>query len=91
VGGPFGAGAVDVLTPGHRGPQRSFRGVVVWDPPAAERLVIDLLPAARRSIDAERAAGTPLSEAVRTRRFAERVRREVLGETTRQPFPGLAG
>lgn len=56
---------------------------VVWDPPAAERLVIDLLPAVRRSIDAERAAGTPLSEAVRTRRFAERVRQEVLGEATR--------
>jgi hypothetical protein len=56
---------------------------VAWDPPAAERLVIDLLPAVRKSINAERAAGTPLSEAVRTRRFAERVRQEVLGETTR--------
>src|SRR6266568_3007044 len=29
VGGPFGAGAVEVLTADHRGPQRSFRGVVI--------------------------------------------------------------
>src|SRR5439155_7123207 len=29
VGGPFGAGAVEVLAADHRGPQRSFRGVVV--------------------------------------------------------------
>jgi AIPR protein len=56
---------------------------IVWDPPACERLVIDLLPAVQKSIDAERAAGTPLSEAVRTRRFAERVRREILGGTAR--------
>ena len=29
VGGPFGAGAVEVLAADHRGPQRSFRGVVI--------------------------------------------------------------
>jgi len=56
---------------------------IVWDPPASERLVLNLLPALQRSIEAERTAGTPLSEMVRTRRFAERVRREVLGVTPR--------
>ena len=49
--------------------------------PASERLVLNLLPTLQRSIDAGRAAGTPLSEMVRTRRFAERVWREVLGVT----------
>jgi hypothetical protein len=29
TGGPFGAGAVEVLTADHRGPYRSFRGVVI--------------------------------------------------------------
>jgi len=43
---------------------------IVWDPPASERLVLNLLPALQRSIEAERTAGTPLSEMVRTRRFA---------------------
>jgi hypothetical protein len=51
--------------------------------PASERLVLNLLPTLQRSIDAGRAAGTPLSEMVRTRRFAERVWREVLGVTDR--------
>lgn len=54
----------------------------VWDPPASERLVLDVLPALRRSIDAERSTGTSLSEMVRTRRFTERVSREVLGVTS---------
>jgi hypothetical protein len=52
---------------------------IVWDPAASERLVLNLLPALQRSIDAERAGGAPLSEVVRTRRFAERVRQEVVG------------
>jgi hypothetical protein len=51
----------------------------IWDPPSSERLVLDVLPALRRSIDAERLTGTSLSEMVRTRRFTERVSREVLG------------
>jgi hypothetical protein len=50
----------------------------VWDPASSERLVFNLLPVLRRSIDAERVTGTPLSEMVRTKRFAERVQHEVL-------------
>lgn len=52
----------------------------VWDMRRSERLMLDLLPAVQRSIDAELAAGVPLGEMVRTERFAERVRREVLGQ-----------
>ncbi len=59
----------------------------IWTPHASERVILDLLPALRRSIDSERSTGTPLSEMVRTRRFTERVRQEVLGAL--RPFPGM--
>lgn len=51
---------------------------MAWDQDSSERLVLDLLPALQRSIDAELADGTPLGEMVRTQRFADRVRQEVL-------------
>ena len=51
---------------------------VIWDPPGSERRVLDLVPALYRAIESERPTGTSLSEMVRTRRFAERVRQEVL-------------
>jgi hypothetical protein len=54
----------------------------VWDPVNSERLVFNPLPLLQRSIDAERATGTSLSEMVRTKRFADRVRREVLHVTS---------
>lgn len=53
---------------------------MLWDPNRAERLVaLDLVPVLQRAIDAEPAGGAPLGEMVRTRRFADRVRDEVLG------------
>lgn len=51
---------------------------VMWDPLSAEKLVLELLPLLQRAIDAELTTGVPLGEMVRTQRFAERVRREVL-------------
>ncbi|WP_406631850.1 AIPR family protein [Amycolatopsis sp. WGS_07] len=57
---------------------------VVWNAEAAEKLVVrELLPAVQRVIDAERAAGVPLGEAVRNERFAALVRRELSGSTGR--------
>jgi hypothetical protein len=53
----------------------------VWDTRRSERLMLDLLPALQRAIDAELTSGIPLGEMVRTERFAERVRREVLGRS----------
>ncbi|QFU91639.1 AIPR family protein [Amycolatopsis sp. YIM 10] len=51
---------------------------VIWNAEAAEKLVVcDLLPVAQRAIDAERAAGVPLGEAVRNERFADLIRREL--------------
>jgi hypothetical protein len=52
---------------------------VVWDPNESERLVLELLGPLQRAIDAE--PGVRLGEIVRTQRFAESVRREVLGTT----------
>jgi hypothetical protein len=52
---------------------------IVWDQQKSEQLVLDLVPALYRAIDSERPSRTSLSEVVRTRRFAERVRQEVLG------------
>lgn len=52
---------------------------VMWDEAKAEKLVNELLPAVQRAIDAEKKAGVPLSQAVRTTRFAERARRELNG------------
>jgi hypothetical protein len=54
---------------------------VVWKATAAEQLVLELLRPLQRAIDTERALGVPLGEMVRTQRFAERVRVEVLGRT----------
>jgi hypothetical protein len=51
---------------------------VVWDQTAAERIVLELLLPLQRAIDAELAVGVPPGEMVRTQRFAERFRREVL-------------
>lgn len=53
---------------------------IVWDQQKSEQLVLDLVPALYRAIDSERPDRTSLSEVVRTRRFAERVRHEVLGD-----------
>lgn len=55
---------------------------VVWDPIASEHLVLDLLRPLQRAIDAELEGGVPPGEMVRTQRFAERFRREVLGTTS---------
>jgi hypothetical protein len=52
---------------------------VVWDPWKSERLIEELLPCFKKAMDAELAAGVPVGEMVRTRRFAEAVEREVLG------------
>jgi hypothetical protein len=52
---------------------------IVWDQQKSEQLVLDLVPALYRAIGSERTGRTSLSEVVRTRRFAERVRQEVLG------------
>jgi hypothetical protein len=51
---------------------------VIWNTEAVEKLVVrELLPVIQRAIDAERAAGVPLGEAVRNERFADLVRREL--------------
>lgn len=50
---------------------------VVWDQDAAEHLVLDLLQPLQRAMDAE--SGVLPGEMVRTQRFADRFRREVLG------------
>ncbi|HEX6345720.1 AIPR family protein [Umezawaea sp.] len=52
---------------------------LVWDANESERLVLELLDSLQRAIDAETGLGVRLGEMVRTQRFAERVRREVLG------------
>ncbi|MEO6087193.1 MAG: AIPR family protein [Umezawaea sp.] len=52
---------------------------VIWDQNSSERLVLDLLDPLQRAIDAESALGGRLGEMVRTQRFAERFRNEVLG------------
>jgi hypothetical protein len=52
---------------------------VVWDPGASERLVFQVLPAIARTIEIEKQAGVPLGEMVRNRRFADRMRRDLLG------------
>ncbi|MDI5974637.1 AIPR family protein [Amycolatopsis magusensis] len=57
---------------------------VIWDAEVAEKLVVrDLLPVVQRAIDAEKAAGVPLGEAVRNERFANRVRRELANSVGR--------
>ncbi|MFD9740080.1 hypothetical protein [Umezawaea sp. NPDC059074] len=55
---------------------------VLWDPNESERLVLDPLDPLRRAIDAESALDVRLGEVVRTQRFAEGFRREVLGTTS---------
>lgn len=55
---------------------------VMWDANEAEKLVLDLIPPLQRAIDAEKANGVPLGEMVRTKRFADRVRAEVLGKSS---------
>ncbi|HWO68886.1 MAG TPA: AIPR family protein [Umezawaea sp.] len=52
---------------------------VVWDANESERLVLELLGPLQRAIDAEPGTNVRLGEIVRTQRFAESVRREVLG------------
>jgi hypothetical protein len=54
---------------------------VVWDSSVSEHLILDLLRPLQHVIDAERGSGVPIGEMVRTQRFAERFRREVLGAT----------
>ena len=54
---------------------------VLWDASAAEKLVLDLLPPLRRAIAAEPTPDLPLGRVVRTQRFADRMRREVLGRS----------
>jgi hypothetical protein len=55
---------------------------IVWDPSISERLILDLLRPLQHVIDAERGSGVPIGEMVRTQRFAERFRREVLSITS---------
>ena len=58
---------------------------VVRDPSAAEHLILDLLQPLQRVMDAESKTGTPPGEMVRTQRFADHFRREVLGTVTPSP------
>lgn len=55
---------------------------VAWNANAAEKLVLDLLPPIKKAIDVDAASGVPISELVRTQRFAERVRAEILNLST---------
>ncbi|WP_306204683.1 AIPR family protein [Actinoplanes sp. RD1] len=50
---------------------------VVWDSGAAERAVLKLIPLITEIIEKEEAAGVPLGEMVRNRRFADAVRTAV--------------
>jgi len=52
---------------------------IIWDPPKLEKLVLELAPALYKAINSERSTGISLSDMSRTKRFAERVRQEVLG------------
>jgi hypothetical protein len=52
---------------------------VIWDANASEHLVLELLDPLQRAIDAGPKENVPLGEMVRTQRFADRFRREVLG------------
>jgi hypothetical protein len=47
---------------------------VMWDAGASERLIAELLPAITKAIDVEKAAGVPLGEMVRLKRFADLIR-----------------
>ncbi|MEV0895660.1 AIPR family protein [Actinoplanes sp. NPDC049802] len=51
---------------------------LLWEPGRAEQAVLKLLPDLNRIIDREQAAGVPLGEMVRNRRFADAVRAAVL-------------
>ncbi|WP_213456745.1 AIPR family protein [Rhizomonospora bruguierae] len=51
---------------------------LVWDPGAAERAVVKLLPTFNRIMAQEESAGIPPGEMVRNRRFTEAVRAAVL-------------
>ncbi|MBM2615840.1 hypothetical protein JIG36_09760 [Actinoplanes sp. LDG1-06] len=51
---------------------------LIWDPGAAERAIVKLLPAFTQIMAAEEAAGVPPGEMVRNRRFAEAVRSAVV-------------
>lgn len=69
------------LSASPRGVERECERIlqVIWDANASESLVVELLDPLRRAIDAERAGGILPGEMVRTQRFAERFRREMLG------------
>jgi hypothetical protein len=56
---------------------------LVWNQPAAERLAIDIQTVLQRVINAERTTGASLSELARTRRFADHMRREILGAASK--------
>jgi hypothetical protein len=74
------------LPPNGRAEQKECDKIlkVIWNAEAAEKLVVrELLPVIQRAIDAERAAGVPLGEAVRNERFAELVRKELTDSTGR--------
>lgn len=51
---------------------------LIWEPGRAEQAVLKLVPDINRIIEAEEAAGVPLGEMVRNRRFADTVRTAVL-------------
>jgi hypothetical protein len=51
---------------------------LMWDPGAAEQAVLRLLPQLTGIIADEEAAGIPLGEMVRNRRFADAVRAAVV-------------
>ncbi len=56
---------------------------LVWEPGAAERAVLKLVPLLNEIIAKEEAAGIPLGEMVRNRRFADAVRAAVLPPGTK--------
>jgi hypothetical protein len=51
---------------------------LVWEPSSAEQAVLKLVPHFDKIIDGEQAAGVPLGEMVRNRRFSEAVRAAIL-------------
>ncbi|MDT5042372.1 MAG: hypothetical protein QOE51_3357, partial [Actinoplanes sp.] len=60
---------------------------LIWDPGAAERAVVKLLPTFNRIMAEEESAGVPPGEMVRNRRFAEAVRAAVLPAQRRDGGP----
>lgn len=74
------------LPPNNKSAQKECDRIlkIIWNTEAAEKLVVrELLPVIQWAIDAERAAGVPLGEAVRNERFADLVRQKLTDSTDR--------